>query len=465
MELSASAATAAIADAGTPGLLGRIDTIAVAVGNWDLPDPGREIGRRIGAGAVRSIRADVGVLQQTLVSSALSRVRSQTADVVLIVGGEALASRRAAERSGCEPPVDEQLCVGSLPDEYWQHVDATSGEMVAAAEIAAGLWSPVEQYACIESARGAAHGWSPVEHLADIGAIWSSFDRVAQSNPAADFAGERSAEFLTVPSSHNRPLAHPYNRWLVSQWSVDQAAALIVCSAGTAAELGVARDRWLFPRVALESTSAVSLSNRAQLHRWPAMECLGRVAVQHLGRPLAEIEHVECYSCFPVAVRVQQDELGLEPDGVPTLTGGMTFAGGPFNNSTFQFTQPLAERLRAEPEASGLLTTVSGLLTKPGLMVWSASPGPHELVADLADEARAATATVPSTAEAQGAATVVAATATYDDLTPVRAVVIADLPDGSRWVGSSDDADVVDATISSAVIGTEVMVEGRGCRY
>ena len=44
----------------------------------------------------------------------------------------------------------------------------------------------------------------------------------------------------------------------------------------------------------------------------------------------------EVYSCFPAAVRVQQRELGLDPDGTPTLTGGMAFAGGPFNHFVLQ---------------------------------------------------------------------------------------------------------------------------------
>jgi acetyl-CoA C-acetyltransferase len=464
LELMVEAARAAAADAGVPGLLRRVDTVAVTVGNWDLPDPGRELAARIGADPSTTIRADVGVLQQTPVSEALARVRSGAADVVLVAGGEAMASNRAAARAGAEPRVDVASDPAWLPDEHWQHDGSTSGELVAEAEIDAGFWAPVEHYACIELARSSALGWTREEHLDDVGRLWSAFDRIAATNPHADFAGGRSAEFLTTPSAENRPMASPYTRWLVSQWSVDQAAALVVCSAGTAAALGVPRDRWLFCRVALQSSGAVPVSQRVALDRWPAMAVLGRAAEQHLGHPLADVEHVECYSCFPVAVRVQQRELGLDPAGVPTLTGGMTFAGGPFNNSTYQFTRPLADRLRADPGSSGLLTTVSGLLTKPGLVVWSARPGPPELVADLSDEARRATATVPSVASADGPATVATATATYEGLDPVRAFVVADLPGGSRWIGTTEDADLVAATVAGTVVGTPVRVDGTSCR-
>ena len=42
------------------------------------------------------------------------------------------------------------------------------------------------------------------------------------------------------------------------------------------------------------------------------MKVLGAAAAARIGRAVAECEHVELYSCFPLAVRVQQRELGLE---------------------------------------------------------------------------------------------------------------------------------------------------------
>ncbi len=104
------------------------------------------------------------------------------------------------------------------------------------------------------------------------------------------------------------------------------------------------------------------------------MEVLGRAAAARIGRPVAEVDRLELYSCFPAAVRVQQRALGLDPVGTPTVTGGMAFAGGPFNNFVLQSTAAMAHVLRDEPGALGAVTTVSGLLTKPGIGVWSATP-------------------------------------------------------------------------------------------
>ena len=462
-ELITEAAIAAGVDSGARGLLGRLDTVAVTVGNWEHPDPGRALAEQLGVPSVRSIRVDVGVPQQTPVSVALQRIRSGVADVVLVAGGEALASRRAAERSGREVPDGGWSTAPTAPDEHWRPGEGDSGELMCEAEITAGLWAPVEQYACIEVARGAAEGWDRDEHLADIGGLWSAFDAVAGSNPAADFAGARSALELVTPSPDNRALAWPYTKWLVSQWTVDQAAAMVLCSAAPARSLGVPPDRWVFPRVALESSHAVSLTRRSQLHRWPAMGVLGRAAEAHLGIPLAGIEHVECYSCFPSAVRVQQTELGLASDRVPTVTGGMTFAGGPFNNATYQSPAVLVDRLRAEPDSLGLLTTVSGLLTKPGLVVWSAAPGPTELVADLAGEAAAATGTTESVAAADGPGVVATATAVHDGPDAVRAAVVADLPDGRRWVGWTEDGSILAAVVAGTAVGRSVGISGSTC--
>ena len=104
------------------------------------------------------------------------------------------------------------------------------------------------------------------------------------------------------------------------------------------------------------------------------MGVLGRHAAARLGQPLRDIALAELYSCFPVAVRVQQRELDLNPAGTPTLTGGMAFAGGPFNHYVLLSTVTMGHRLRAVPGELGLVTTVSGMLSKPGLAVWGAAP-------------------------------------------------------------------------------------------
>ena len=191
------------------------------------------------------------------------------------------------------------------------------------------------------------------------------------------------------------------------------------------------------------------------------MRVLGEAASAHIGRPLADVEHQDLYSCFPVAVRVQQRELTLPlDDDVPTVTGGMAFAGGPFNNYVLQSTAAMVERLRDRPGELGLVTTVSGLLTKPGLAIWSTKPGGAPLIADLADEARAQTQTVESVPGYAGPATVATYTVTYVGQAPARVIAIGDTADGQRCVAVADDADLAVRATEEELIGSPMRVDG-----
>ena len=456
LELMVEAALAAGDDSGAPGLLGSAAMVAVPEGNWSYPDPGRLVAARIGATAARTVRADVGVPQTAPLAVALDRIRRGELDVALVLGAEAMASSVAARRAGATIPETEQD--GAVPDERW----SPQGEIMADAEVQAGMWAPVEQYACIENALGHAEGQPFEEQLDDIAELWAASNRVAGQNLLAAFPEPRTAAELRVAGPDNRPLSSPYAKWHVSQWSVDQAAALILCSAGAAQAAGVPADRWLFPHACVESEHMVSLSRRAELHRWPAMRVLGDAVAAHLGRPLRSIEVQEIYSCFPVAVRVQQRELDLDRAAPTTVTGGMTFAGGPLNNFTYQATVEVAHRLRAAPDALGMVTAVSGLLTKPGITVWGARPA-DLLIGDFAQEVAAVTGVREVTHSTTDLATVATATTTYEDGSPVRAFVIADLPDGRRWIGTCHDPGFVAAAAARAVIGTAVDVRGTEC--
>ncbi len=303
----------------------------------------------------------------------------------------------------------------------------------------------------IENAVVAADGRTVAEGRAEVAGLWARFNQVARTNPLAAFPKALDAAAIDTPSPDNRPLAFPYNKWHASQWTVDQAAALVFCSVGTARRLGVPSDRWVFPLVGLDSSHAVSLLARRRPERWPAMEVLGRATAARIGRPVGECELIEVYSCFPSAVRVQQRALGLDPAGVPTVTGGMAFAGGPFNNFVLQATVAVAERLRGDPSALGMVTTVSGLLTKPGIGVWSAGPdGRQPLVGDLADQVAVATEVVEVVDDdapthggvVSGGRGVITATVTYDGMEPVHTLALCDQPDGRRTRGHERRSDV-----------------------
>ena len=387
--LALSAARAAAEHAGNPNLLESVGLVAMTVGSDDVADPAAAVREELDLAAATTMVAAIGIPQQRLVSNALLAVECGHADAVLVIGAEAKASALAARRSGGAAPVNPGgpgADITLAPDD----------EFMAETEVSAMLWDAVAQYALIDSALALAEGRSPHELLREASELWARFDAVAETNPNAAFTGlMHSADSLATTTEENRLLAFPYNKWHSTQWAVDHAAALLICSEDLATRRGVAEQDMLHPHVALDSSWGLTLSRRPELHRWPAIGVMGDVAAEHLGVGVAEVDLVELYSCFPAAVRVQQRELGMPLDGTPTELGGMAFAGGPFNHFTYMATAELARRLRDGRGDTAALTTVSGLLTKAGLMVWGREPhGRGALVADVATEAEATTGSV-----------------------------------------------------------------------
>jgi acetyl-CoA C-acetyltransferase len=469
VELMRRAADAAADDAGARSLLPAIDRIAVPRGTWSYTDPARLVAEHAGATRARTVLVDLGIPQQTLINQAMRSIIGGDLDVALVVGAEAKArAARAAKRSTAanaagivqvmrraSTDTDEIDQGGAEPDEH----QTPTGEIISRAEIEAGLFAPVEQYALMESALGAAEDTPDDRHRRDIAELCARFNAVAQTNPEAAFPEPKTVDDLLRLDATNRPLAFPYGKWHASQWTVDQGAALLLCSVEAAERHGVPRDRWIFPLVGVESSLSVPLPRRRAMHRWPAMQALGDAATARLGRPVGSCEHMEIYSCFPVAVRVQQRELGLQLDADPTVTGGMAFGGGPFNSFVLQATAAMVRRLR-DRSGTGLVTTVSGMLTKPGLAVWSTDPDDQPpLVADLATEAARRTDTVGLAQDHTGNATVAASTVTYDGLEPAEAIAVLDTPEGDRVVARSQSLDVLAPATRSGLVGVTVAVD------
>ncbi len=455
-ELMAQALVAAVSDAGRSGLAAKIDRIAVPQGTWSYPDPGRLVAEGVGAREARTHLFELGIPQQSLINDALAAIVAGASEVAVVVGGEARCWARDLARTGREAVETGQ------PDAAPDVARRRTGPLVEAVEVAHRLWDPVQQYAMIENALRAAEGQALVDHRAVVADLWARCNQVAGANPGAAFPAPMDARQIDTPSPTNRPLAFPYNKWHSTQWTVNQAAALVLCSVEVARRLGVDSDRWVFPLVGIESSHAVSLLRRKHPHAWPAMGVLGDAATARLGRPVAEAETMEIYSCFPAAVRAQQRALHLDLGATPTVTGGMAFGGGPFNNFVLQAMAAVVPTVRADPGSLGLVTTVSGLLTKPGLGLWSALPdGRPPLLADLAYEAASLTEVVEVVETLDGYdgdATVATYTVTFEGMEPNRTVALCDTADGRRCVAISEDAELSRHAASREVIGTRVRV-------
>jgi acetyl-CoA C-acetyltransferase len=289
--------------------------------------------------------------------------------------------------------------------------------------------------------------------------MWSRFSDVAAASPAAWSRDSYTAEQIATVSPSNRRVTLPYTKLLNSNIQVDQAAAVLVCSASAARELGIPRERWVFVHAAAHATDEWFLSERRDLHRSPAIRACGEAVFAHAGIGAADLGPVDLYSCFPSAVQLAARELGLpidDPARPLTCTGGLTFFGGPGNNYATHGIAAVARHLReAPPGRTGLSTALGWYATKHALGVYGNEPPakPFAAFTPVPDQPE------PRAVAEPGSYTGIAETCTliYDRGGEASyGILFAILNDGRRALGHTNDPEVMAAMASHDILGEPV---------
>lgn len=460
--LMSEAARRAVEEGGGAPAARLIDAVLVPQGTWLHADAGRAVAAAIGAGPVRSISSLIGVLQHTLLTRACEMVATGEARAVLVVGGEAKARERLAARAGVHLPGDHRGEGYPGPDE----VLAPSGDIITRMELERHLAVPVHQYALVESVLAHRAGRSPHEQVEHVARLWAQGSEVAQREADAWTRQPWKARALASDAGGNRMLVSPYRRWCVSDWSVDQAAAVFITGQETALQLGVPEQLWVAALAAAETNHMVPLPARDDLAASPAWRLIGAELASATGVPPATADHLDLYSCFPSAVQVAALELGIDlASGRPwTVTGGMTFGGGPLNSYVLQATAAMVRRLRRDrPGATGLVTGVSGMLTKVAAALWGAGPPRVAFAAaDVSHRDAALTSQRPVDPTLTGPVRVVAATVVHEQGEPARALAIVESPEGVRSAVVGEDPVLARTWAERDVVGSEVEVAVAG---
>lgn len=451
---------AAAREAADPRVLAAVDSIRVVnLLSWRYRDPGLLLGRLIGApDAATQYTGIGGNTPQSLINQTCLDIGQGRAGVVLLAGGEAWRTRMRLRARGIRPNWTRQDDSVPIPPG-----SGTDVPMAGPAEDRIGLDRPSFVYPLFEQSLRIAAGESITEHQLRIGELWAGFSAVAAGNPHAWVREALSAEKIATAGPDNRMISWPYPKLMNSNNMVDQAAALILCSAQMAEYLQIPPDSWVFPHAGTDSHDTYLIGERDELHRSPAIRIGGRRVLEMAGIGTDDLDHVDLYSCFPSAVQVAAAELGL-PAGRPlTVTGGLTFAGGPWNNYVMHSIATMAEVLRAQPGTRGLITANGGYLTKHSFGVYSttppATPFRWEDVQAEVDREPTRTAHV----EWEGTGSVEAWTVPFDrDGKPERAFVAVRTPDGGRALALIDDAAAAAATVDQDIAGAKVRVGADG---
>lgn len=463
-DMMAEVVRSAAEDSGAPdAVLRRLGSIQVVrLLSWRYGNPALAVAERLGLDvADLAVSANGGNSPQMLINQAALSISRGELDAAAVVGAEANRTRLMARAQGVEPHWSHQADDVAEPRHAGVERPGSSET-----ETSVGMAMPVQVYPLFENALRAAAGESIAEHQARIAGLWSRFSQVAATNPYAWTPVARTADEIATPGPDNRMIAFPYPKLMNANFQTDQAAAVLVMSAEAAEAAGVPRDRWVFLRAGADAADHWFVSQRQDLSSSPAIRIAGQAALHAAGVGADDVAHVDLYSCFPAAVQIAAAELGFgldEADRPLTVTGGLAYAGGPWNNYVTHSVATLCSALRRDPGSVGLATALGWYVTKHAFGVYSTEPGPRGFAWS---SPQAEVDSLPSRQAVTGVAATSAVetyTVLYDrDGSRTAGLVTSLLPDGTRALARVADPSALEAMTEHEACGAPVTLSEDG---
>ena len=451
IELMTAAVRAAAADAGSSELL-NATAVRVIGGKWSYQNPARAVAEAVGnPTAETGLSPFSGNFVQTTLNKSCLDIQSGKHDVVVITGAECGSTQARAARANVELQWQE---LPGTPD-VWMGDEL---DLRHPAEWHVGLGFPMQFYPMFELALRHHLGLGVAEHLVFISELWAGFSKVAAGNPHAWIREAKSAEDIRALSAFNRPVSYPYYKFMNSNSNVDQGAALILCSEEKAKALGIARAKWVYPWAGTDAQDHYFVSNRDNFYSSPAIRFAGRRCMELAAVDVSDLAMVDVYSCFPVAVQVAARELELDTTRPLTVTGGMTWAGGPVSNYVMHSIARMAELLRGQPGGKGLITANGGFLTKHAFGVYSTEAPPQAFQHENLQAQVDATFKRDLVVNHRGRASVEAYSVMYGAGVPEKAFIACRLEDDRRAWAVNEEPDVLAAMVEEEFCGRHVNI-------
>ena len=369
----------------------------------------------------------------------------------IICGAEALATSRQLQRQGLSVDWSDEP-EGETDDR------GACTELLFDAELNRhGAGNPVDIYPLQEQVRRSELGLSKSVYRSLLAELMARFNAVAAANSYAMFGDVMTVAEIGEESGKNRLMGDPHLKSMVAKDGVNQASALVLTRWETAQALDVA-ERAIFLLGHGTGTESQVL-NRRSIGQSEAMEAAYRNALAGAGIEAEQIGAADLYSCFPIAVWVAMDALGMSLDDPRplTLTGGLPFFGGPGNNYSTHGIAEMVHWLRAQSAPSyGIVGANGGYLSKHAVGIYANIPAefPEAVPEFKAPEV----VEVVSDPEPDG---VIESYTFQPQKGTARAVVVGrQLSDGRRWVAVADpeDAELLDWFKQADPLGEQVVV-------
>ncbi|MDY6905186.1 MAG: acetyl-CoA acetyltransferase [Thermodesulfobacteriota bacterium] len=370
LSLMAEAGQRAFASSGVNTLGDIVDAISVTnIVGWSYADAPGELGKALGLSPVDTMYLPIGGQSpQMMVNQAARDIASGRYRAVLMAGGEADYAIRRAMKSGLELKWSEQ--------QQPRKIDGDMDLGISEIESRYQLFFPAPVYAMFETALRYADGHEPETHMTHMGRLLEPFSRVAAQHPNGWAETVYTADEIATPGPDNRYIAYPYTLRMVSNRYVDQSAALILTSAEMAEKAGIDRSRWVFPMGGADLRNISHVSQRPCLHDSPATKAAARLSLEQAGLTLDDMDMFDLYSCFPSMIEMGRREIGIpadDPRGL-TVTGGLSFFGGPFNNYSMHAIVTVVDRIRENPSQKAMVFAQGGFNTKASFGIYGTQP-------------------------------------------------------------------------------------------
>ena len=434
--LMEQATLSAIEDTENSSIVNYIDEVQVPKGYWTYRDPGKWIAEKHGFSKAKTSVTKIGVLQQNLINSACNKIINGDIRASLIVGGEARYKKIQALKEGLQ---FEEMELTVNPDHY---VKAKEDLYIPEELDALGMMA-VGYYAIIESAMRFKHQRNLRDHELFIAKYYERFSQIAKNNPHAWYRNPFIADEIKNPTLKNQRIAYPYNKLHNSSWNVNQASALILCSEELADQLNVPKNKRVYPLVSSETNHMIAVIQRPDLSKPAGLRLAANYLMETAQSYNINPSMFELYSCFPVAVLLFAEALNIPDYTDKTVTGGMPFAGGPLNNYMIHATAQVLEKIRNNPSEIGLVTGVSGMMTKQALAIWGKDPLMDFRAKDVTQEAAILETPVAMSSQNDGEGKVLGCTTLFQNNEGIKAIIYAEDTNQQRKVITSTDKDII----------------------
>ncbi len=447
LHLMDKAVKEALSDSGNKLVKDYIDEIRIPKGFWRYRDPGKWIARNNNFKNIPTTYVTkIGVLQQNLINEACQKIETGEINASIILGGEARFKQLRAvieKKEYFETKLDEN------PDFYIKAKEDLYGDEELA-ELGA---MAVGYYATMETAIRKNDGEGIEEHKNNIALMYEEFSKIASENKDGWLNHPYAKEDILNTSKKNKMLAYPYNKLHCTSWNVNQSAAIIICSEELANELEIDNKKRVYPISSSENNHMIAIQQRPKLYESLGMTYAANSINKMIERLNIKLDAYDLYSCFPAAIKMFTKSLELDSEIPKTVTGSMPYAGGPLNSFVIHSTVKMIQKIRALEVEYGLITGVSGMMTKQSFCVWGKEYREHFIFDDVTEKAKLNESPIELSNISEGKGEIIGYTIIEGSENAAKAVLYLDDEKKHRKVVSSMDKNFINLLTEEEWVG------------